>query len=152
MLLQLLFLTLAAAQQVTQQPNRTEIKRLYNDGGGCNEVGNITLCGDGTSWNSTMERCISVTGVVEQCPNGKIYSPSFNFQPCSADTIITSAADCIAAAAFISAPYGNTAGPEWQSGCLFHGGNVYYSAHVDDSDQNPTDAYICHGSFLECDN
>ena len=50
MLLQLLFLTLAAAQQ----PNRTEIKRLYNDGGGCNEVGNITLCGDGTSWNSTM--------------------------------------------------------------------------------------------------
>ena len=28
MLLQLLFLTLAAAQQ----PNRTEIKRLYNDG------------------------------------------------------------------------------------------------------------------------
>ena len=50
MLLQLLFLTLAAAQQ----PNRTEIKKLYNDGRGCNEVGNITLCGDGTSWNGTM--------------------------------------------------------------------------------------------------
>jgi hypothetical protein len=48
MLLQLLFLTLAAAQQ----PNRTEIKNLYNKEGGCNEVGNITLCGDGTSPNA----------------------------------------------------------------------------------------------------
>jgi len=60
MLLQLLFLTLAVVQQpmaAAQQPSRTEIKILYNKGGGCNEVGNITLCGNGTSWNSTMERC-----------------------------------------------------------------------------------------------
>jgi len=51
-----------AAQQATQQPNRTEIKRLYNEGGHCNEIGNITLCGNGTSWDSTSGMCISVTG------------------------------------------------------------------------------------------
>ena len=61
MLLQLLFLTLAAAQQ----PNRTEIKILYNKGGGCNEVGNITLCGNGTSWNSEIQRC-SATAAAQQ--------------------------------------------------------------------------------------
>ena len=60
--LQLLFLTLAAAQQ----PSRTEIKTLYNDRGGCNADGNITLCGEGTSWNSTSGMCN--TADVWVCP------------------------------------------------------------------------------------
>ena len=36
-----------------------------------------------------------------------------------------------------------SAGAEWASGCLYHGGNVYYSPHEDGSTQNPTDGYIC---------
>ena len=37
----------------------------------------------------------------------------------------------------------NTAGAEWHSGCLIHGGQVYFSPHEDDSTQNPTDSFIC---------
>ena len=39
------------------QPSRTDIKKMYNNGGNCNAGGNITLCGTGTAWNSTIKRC-----------------------------------------------------------------------------------------------
>ena len=43
--------------------------------------------------------------------------------------MIESAAECQAAAGLIGAPWASVAGTEWASGCLFHGGNVYYSDH-----------------------
>jgi len=30
---------------------------MYNNGGDCNAGGNITLCGTGTAWDSTIKRC-----------------------------------------------------------------------------------------------
>ena len=53
-------------------------------------------------------------------------------------------AECQAAATSIGATWASGAGTEWASGCLFHGGGVYYSDHDDGSTQNPTDAYICN--------
>ena len=81
MLLQLLFLTLAAAQQ----PSRTEIQNLYNKEG-CNEVGNIALCGDGTSWNSTMcSICVNQANCAVSTANTCSTTASF-----TANTICTS--------------------------------------------------------------
>ena len=57
--------------------------------------------------------------------------------------MIDSETDCIAAAAAVGVPFAAVAGSEWASGCLFHGGNAYYSPHDDASTQDPTDAYIC---------
>ena len=58
--------------------------------------------------------------------------------------MIESLEECQAAAETIGLPWASGAGTEWASGCLFHGGNVYYSDHADGTTQNPTDAYICN--------
>ena len=58
--------------------------------------------------------------------------------------MIETEAECYAAAAALNAPVAGGAGSEWASGCLFHGGQVYYSTHDDASTQNPTDAYVCN--------
>ena len=76
-------------------------------------------------------------------PPGPVYGMSYN--TCADANIISSADECIAAAASIGVNFASEAGSEWASGCLVHGGNAYYSAHEDGSDQNPTDAYICIG-------
>jgi hypothetical protein len=65
------------------------------------------------------------------------------YNQCWALGMITTEADCQSAAASLNVNYASSAGPEWHSGCLFHGGNAYYSPHEDGSSQNPTDAYIC---------
>ena len=56
--------------------------------------------------------------------------------------MIESLAECQAAAGLIGAPWASSAGTEWASGCLFHGGNVYYSEHNDTTTQNPAEAYV----------
>jgi len=71
--------------------------------------------------------------------------PGITFQHCLPGAgMIETEAECIAAATAVGAPYASAAGTEWASGCLFHGGNVYYSTHDDTSAQDPTDAYICN--------
>jgi hypothetical protein len=71
--------------------------------------------------------------------------PAITFQHCLPGAgMIETEAECIAAATAVGAPYASAAGTEWASGCLFHGGNVYYSTHDDTSAQDPTDAYICN--------
>ena len=62
----------------------------------------------------------------------------------SGEGMIESADDCSAQAAALGLNFAAVAGAEWASGCLFHGGNVYYSDHADGSAQDPTDAYICN--------
>ena len=62
--------------------------------------------------------------------------------------MVATGAECAAAAAAAAAniPFHGVASTEWAPGCLFHGGNayMYFSAHVDASAQDPTDAYICN--------
>jgi hypothetical protein len=57
--------------------------------------------------------------------------------------LITDEATCRAAAAIIGRPFADVAGPEWESGCLVHGGNAYFSPVEDGSGSDPTDGYIC---------
>jgi len=71
--------------------------------------------------------------------------PALTFQHClPGEGMIETEAECIDAAATVGAPYASAAGTEWASGCLFHGGSIYYSTHDDSSTQDPTDAYICN--------
>lgn len=56
--------------------------------------------------------------------------------------MIETEAECQAAAQQLSIPWDGAAGTEWASGCIFHGGSVYYSPHADGTTQDPTDAYI----------
>merc|ERR1712159_586350 len=44
--------------------------------------------------------------------------------------LITTEAECRQAQTLLGLPWGATAGPEWHSGCLFHGGSVYFSPHT----------------------
>jgi hypothetical protein len=69
---------------------------------------------------------------------------------CPDDSLINSEAECIAAAESLGVNYASSAGPEWASGCLVHGGSAYYSAHEDGSSQDPTDAYICIATDPVC--
>ena len=63
---------------------------------------------------------------------------------CGAD-IIADEATCIAAAAILGRPLADPflVGPEWESGCIFREGSVYFSPVEDGSADQPTEAYIC---------
>ena len=50
--------------------------------------------------------------------------------------MIETEAECQAAAQQMSLPWNGAAGTEWASGCLFHGGGVYYSPHGDGTTQS----------------
>jgi hypothetical protein len=60
--------------------------------------------------------------------------------------LITTEAECRQAQTLLGLTFASVAGPAWHSGCLFHGGSVYFSPHTPGSTQNPTDAYICRTS------
>jgi len=95
---------------------------------------------DGTSQNPTEAYICAMAG------------PMITMNHCLPGAgMIESIEECMAAAAFVQAPFASAAGTEWASGCLFHGGAVYYSDHDDGSTQNPTDAYVCNpGPWVGC--
>jgi hypothetical protein len=73
-------------------------------------------------------------------------SGHFSMNMCPAAGRINSLGACVNAtrsALSSSSASVAVAGSEWASGCLFHNGNAYFSAHATNSTQNPTDAYIC---------
>jgi hypothetical protein len=59
------------------------------------------------------------------------------------ENIITDEATCTAAAAALGREWGSVTGPEWESGCIFRDGSVYFSPVEDGSADQPTEAYIC---------
>ena len=97
-------------------------------------------CGDST-WNGdSFEIFLSPTRPgIQGSPPEYVQSTT----PCTAHQLIANADECIGAAAALELPYMSLAGSEWASGCLFHGGAVYFSPAQDGSTENPTDGYIC---------
>ena len=63
---------------------------------------------------------------------------TFNHCDTVANGMIATETECGAAAAEIGLPWASVAGSEWASGCLFHGGSVYFSTHDDASTQVST--------------
>ena len=84
MLLQILFfsVTLAAAQNIPQ-PDRTQIKDMY-DMGNCDAGGTITVCGTWTSWDGAA--CV-LSGTDNIQPNRTLIKDMYNVGDC--DTIGT---------------------------------------------------------------
>ena len=55
-------------------------------------------------------------------------------------------ATCTAAAAALDREWQSVTGHEWESGCIFRDGSVYFSPVEDGSADQPTKAYICMSS------
>jgi len=94
--------------------------------------GTITQAGDGFDWTMTASGAEKYVKQTEVC---KELGIDFN------------EATCKTAAAKLGFAF-DTAGAEWHTGCLFHNNQVYFSEHVDDSTQNPSDGYICVASSI----
>jgi hypothetical protein len=75
---------------------------------------------------------------------GRHVTTGITFNYCaSGEGGISTEEDCKEAATSIGATFSSVTGPEWQSGCLYHGGLIYYSAHEDGSDQDGSDGVLC---------
>ena len=90
------------------------------------------------------------TSCQDSRPNGQPWNNGhdntfFSSSTCGA-AIITDEAVCQTAAAGLSKPWESTAGSDWESGCIVHGGKVYFSPFEDGStDTVPDGGYICKG-------
>jgi hypothetical protein len=82
---------------------------------------------------------------IDCCPVGaQTQGYTYSVSTCGMN-VITNETACTAAAATLGYTWvSEAAGSEWASGCIFHGGSVYFSPIEDGSTENPTDAYICH--------
>ena len=95
-------------------------------------------CGcDGEQYGNACEAtCVSPTpnpsGGACAAATGDMTGITFN-HCLPGEGMIESEAECVAAATSIGANYASSAGSEWASGCLWHNGNIYYSAHEEGS-------------------